>query len=383
VRASVGQVGRDLDPYNIYNYFQAGNAYEQSATLFTPNSQPNPNLKPNLQTSYEGGLEMRFLNNRLGFDVAYYKNINTDQILAIQVPQSSGVSSSFINAGRIESWGFEALVEASPFKSKNFNWDITLNFSRNRNKVVSLEEGLDNYVLGNATTFRKSIQLQARVGEPWGQIVGTGFVTDPKTGLPLLTETGSWQTEDNKVLKNSLPDFTGVVQNYFSFKNITLGVNIDFQKGGAFYSVTRMFNAYSGLGYETVGLNDKGNPMRDPVENGGGLRPIGVLPDSTQNNAVYVDPQVYYGNLFDVHERWVYDASFVKLREISLGYTFNPATFRRIGIKGLSLAVIARNVALLYSNVQGIDPSELEVYWNEGGQLPATRSLGINAKITF
>lgn len=383
VRASVGQVGRDLDPYNIYNYFQAGNAYEQSATLLTPNIQPNPNLKPNLQTSYEGGLEMRFLNNRLGFDVAYYKNINTDQILAIQVPQSSGVSSSFINAGKIESWGFEALIEASPFKSKNFDWDITLNFSRNRNKVVSLAEGLDNYVLGNATTFRKSIQLQARVGEAWGQIVGTGYVTDPKTGLPLLTATGNWQTQDNKVLKNSLPDFTGGVQNFFRFKNVTLGVNIDFQKGGAFYSVTRMFNAYSGLGYETVGMNDKGNPMRDPVENGGGLRPVGVLPDSTQNSGVYVDPQVYYGRLFDLHERWVYDASFVKLREVSLGYTFNPNTFRRIGIKGLSVSVIARNIALLYSNVEGIDPSELEVYWNEGGQLPATRSLGLNAKITF
>lgn len=383
VRASVGQVGRDLDPYNIYNYFQAGNAYESNATLFTPNSQPNPKLKPNLQTSYEAGLEMKFLNNRLGFDVAYYKNINTDQILAIQVPQSSGVQSSFINAGKIESWGWEALIEASPFKSNNFDWDITVNFARNRNKVVSLAEGLDNYVLGNATTFRKSIQLQARVGEPWGQIVGTGYVIDPKTGLPLLTATGNWQTQDNKVLKNALPDFTGGVQNYFRFKNFTLGVNIDFQKGGAFYSVTRMFNAYSGLGYETVGLNDKGNPMRDPVADGGGLRPVGVLPDSTQNTSLYVDPQVYFGRQFDLHERWIYDASFVKLREVSLGYSFNPNAFRRIGIKGLSVSVIARNIALLYSNVEGIDPSELEVYWNEGGQLPATRSLGLNAKITF
>ena len=198
-----------------------------------------------------------------------------------------------------------------------------------------------------------------------------------------MTETGSWQTEDNKVLRNSLPDFTGGVQNYFRFKNLTLGVNIDFQKGGAFYSVTRMFNAYSGLGFETVGLNDKGNPIRNPVEDGGGLRPVGVLPDSTQNTGLYIDPQVYYGSLFDLHERWVYDATFIKIREISLGYTFNPKALTRIGIKGLSLALIARNVALLSSKVEGIDPSELEVYWNEGGQLPATRSLGINAKITF
>lgn len=383
IRASVGQVGRDLDPYNIYNYFQAGNAYGTSATLFTPNTQPNPDLKPNLQTSYEGGLEMRFLDNRIGFDVTYYKNINTDQILAIQVPQSSGVASSFINAGKIESQGIEALIEATPVRSDDFEWDITLNFARNRNKVVELEEGLDNYVLGNATTFRKSIQLQARVGEPWGQIVGATYMRDPKTGLPILTATGGWRTVDNQVIKNSLPDFTGGFQNYFRYKGFNLRFNIDFQKGGAFYSVTRMFNAYSGLGAETVGLNDKGNPMRDPVADGGGLRPDGILPDSTMNTSVYVDPQVYFGRLFDLHERWVYDGSFVKLREVSLGYTFNPKAFTRVGIKGLSLAVIARNVALLYSNVDGIDPSELEVYWHEGGQLPATRSLGLNARITF
>jgi TonB-linked SusC/RagA family outer membrane protein len=383
IRASVGQVGRDLDPYNINNYFQAGNAFGTSATLFTPNVQPNPNLKPNLQTSYEGGLEMRFLNNRLGFDIAYYKNINTDQILAIQVPQSSGVTSSFINAGRIESQGFEALIEATPVKTKNFNWDITLNFARNRSKVIELEEGLDNYVIGNATTFRKSIQLQARVGEEWGQIVGTTYRRDPKTGMPLLAANGNWLVDDNKVIRNALPDFTGGVQNFFRFGNVTLGVNIDFQKGGAFYSVTRMFNAYSGLGEETIGMNDKGNPMRDPVADGGGLRPDGILPDSSMNTDLYVDPQVYFGRLFDLHDRWVYDASFVKLREISLGYTFPEKTFGRSGIKGLSLSVIARNVALLYSNVDGIDPSELEVYWHEGGQLPATRSIGLNARITF
>ncbi len=383
LRAAFGQVGRDLDPYNVRDYFEAGNIYGSNAPLFTPNTQPNPNLKPSLQNSYEAGLEMRFLDNRIGFDVAYYKNINTDQILAIQVPNSSGITSSFINAGKIESQGIELLIEASPVKREDFTWDITLNFARNRNKVVELEEGLDNYVLGNATTFRKSIQLQARVGEPWGQIVGTRYMRDAKTGLPLLTATGNWRVEDNQVLKNALPDFTGGMQNFLTFKGFTLGFNIDFQKGGAFYSVTRMFNAYSGLGAETVGLNDKGNPMRDAVADGGGLRPIGIMPDSTENTGLYVDPQVYFGRQFDLHERWIYDASFVKLREVSLGYTFNPRTFSRVGIKGLSLSVIARNVALLYSNVDGIDPSELEVYWHEGGQLPATRSLGLNARIIF
>jgi hypothetical protein len=144
-----------------------------------------------------------------------------------------------------------------------------------------------------------------------------------------------------------------------------------------------MFTAYSGLSAETVGNNDKGNPMRDAVADGGGLRPIGIMPDGKENTSLYVDPQVYYGRLFDLHEKWIYDASFIKLREISLGYSFNPKVFGRTGIKGLSLSLIARNVALLSSNVDGIDPSELEVYWNEGGQLPATRSLGINARFTF
>lgn len=383
LRVSIGQIARDLEPYNIYDYFEADNPYGTGAALNTPNNQPNANLKPNLQTSYEGGLEMRFFNSRLGFDAAYYKNVNTDQIIAIQVPQSSGVASSFINAGKIETSGWEFVIDGSPFKSKDFDWNIVLNFARSRSKVAELAAGLDNYVLGNATTFRKSIQLQARVNEGWGQIVGTRYLRDSATGMPLLTAGGNWRVEDNKPIMNALPDFTGGVQNYFRFKNFSLGVNIDFQKGGAFYSVTRMFTAYSGLSAETVGNNDQGNPMRDPVADGGGLRPIGILPDGKENTSVYLDPQAFYGNAFDLHEKWVYDASFVKLREISLGYTFNPAVFGKTGIKGLNVSLIARNVALLHSNVEGIDPSELEVYWNEGGQLPSTRSFGINARFTF
>lgn len=383
LRLSVGQIARDLEPYNIYDYYVAGAPHGTDAALSTPNAQPNPNLKPNLQTSYEAGLEMRFFNNRLGFDAAYYKNINTDQIIAIQVPQSSGVSSSFINAGRIETSGWEFVIDGSPLKSKDFDWNITVNFARSRSKVIELSAGLDNYVLGNATTFRKSIQLQARVNEEWGQVVGTRYARDSATGMPLLDEDGVWIVEDNQPIMNALPDFTGGIQNYFRWKNLSVGVNIDFQKGGAFYSVTRMFTAYSGLSAETVGNNDQGNPMRDPVADGGGLRPEGIMPDGKPNTALYVDPQAYFGNLFDLHERWVYDGSFVKLREINVGYTFNPSVFGKSFVKGLSLSLIARNVALLHSNVEGIDPSELEVYWNEGGQLPATRSFGINARFTF
>jgi hypothetical protein len=122
--------------------------------------------------------------------------------------------------------------------------------------------------------------------------------------------------------------------------------------------------------------------MRDAVSAGGGLLPVGILPDGKMNET-YIDPQVYFGRLFDLHERWIYDASFIKLREVSLGYTFNPKIFGNSFVKGLSLSAIARNVALLHSNVDGIDPSELEVYWHEGGQLPATRSYGINARFTF
>jgi TonB-linked SusC/RagA family outer membrane protein len=383
VRASIGQVGRDLDPYNIYPYYEAGQPYGTDASLTTPNNQPNSNLKPNLQTSYEAGLEMRFFNNRVGFDFAVYKNVNEDQIINIQVPQSSGVASAVINAGRIESSGWEFFIDGSPFKTQNFEWNITLNFAANRSKVKELASGLDNYVIGNATTFRKSIQLQARVNEGWGQIVGTGYVRNNDTGRIMLTDEGNWETQDNKVIANALPDFTGGIQNFLRWKNFNLGVNVDFQKGGAFYSVTRMFNAYSGLGIETIGNNDKGVPMRNPVADGGGLRPEGMLPDGKTNTSLYLDPQVYFGNAFDLHERWIYDASFIKVREISLGYTFNPSLFGNTGIKGLSLSLIARNVGLLYSNVDGIDPSELEVYWHEGGQLPTARSFGINAKLTF
>jgi hypothetical protein len=159
---------------------------------------------------------------------------------------------------------------------------------------------------------------------------------------------------------------------------------IDFQVGGKFFSTSKMFNAYSGLGIETVGNNDKGNPIRNEVADGGGIKVNGVIADGTQKE-VYVAPATYFGRFFGFHERWIYDASYVKLRELSIGYTF-PKTFFGGKFSKLRLAAIARNPLLIYTAVQGIDPSEIlpgsnNIIFEERGGLPGTRSFGLKLDI--
>jgi hypothetical protein len=181
-----------------------------------------------------------------------------------------------------------------------------------------------------------------------------------------------------------LPDFTGGLASSLKYKNFFFNFSMDFQKGGRFISVTKMLNAGSGLSVETAGLNDKGKPKRDPVSAGGGVRLDGINENTGKPNEVYVDPQdLYESRLASLWENWIYDASYVKLRELSLGYQLPKSIFRKLPVQGLSVSVIGQNLWLIHSKVKGLDPSELEQSWMETGQLPGTRSIGFNVKISF
>ena len=398
LRGSFAQVGSDTNPYQINFTYGAGTPYGSTPTFSLPNRLINEDLEPALSSSWEVGADLRFFNNRVGLDVTYYQNNAEQQILTLTVPGSSGFSSALINAGNIQSSGLEIALTATPVSSKDFNWDFAFNIATNTSEVIELADGLDNFRLDGWGWG--GLSINATVGGEWGTFRGRGYQTfqatdtegnpidHPENGQRILDEAGNFQFENNKELGGFLPDWTGGFRNTFNYKGFELSAFVEFQLGGQFHSVTRMFNAYSGLGSETVGTNDNGKPVRDPVAEGGGIKVEGVLADGTPYST-YIDPQSRFSNnLFAMNEHWIYDQTFVKLREVRVGYNVPRALYQNSPFQNISLSVIGRNLWLIHTEVDGIDPSEISpgsnpFVFQENGVLPGVRSLGLNLKLGF
>lgn len=383
LRGSWAQVGSDLDPFRINQTYTIGGP-NGVPTFFESNTLVDPNLKPALSTSYEAGVDLKFFNDRYGIDFTYYNQDSKDEILEISVPRTSGYSSVLVNAGLFRSKGWELALSANPIRNENFNWDISVNLARNTSKIVELYEGLKTYKLedGIGASRWGGLTVNAEVGELWGTFNGNGYKLH-ENGQPIIKEDGSFVRE-RKNLGSILPDYTGGVRTAFNIGAVDVSAMVDFQIGGQFFSVSKMFNAYSGLGIETVGNNDKGNPIRDAVDAGGGIKVDGVLEDGTAHST-YVAPSTYFGRFFGFHERWIYDASYVKWRELSVGYTL-PRSIANGKFKKIRVAAIVRNPLLIYSTVGGIDPTEIlpgsnNIAFEERGGLPGTRSFGLKLDI--
>lgn len=388
VRASWAQVGSDLDPYRINNTYNSGTPYGSTPSFNENNILVDPNLKPALSTSYEVGLDLRFLNERLSVDLTYYNQDSRDEILSLAIPGSTGYSRTLINAGLFNSQGYEITLGATPFDGTNFRWNFAINFAHNTSKVVDLYEDLENYKLADAIGGVRwgGLSVNAKKGAEWGTLIGGGYTYDA-TGNLQVSESGRFTRTAGKELGSILPDFTGGFRTGLSIYGFDVNAVIDFQLGGKFFSVSKMFNAYSGLGVETIGNNDKGNPLRDEVDAGGGVKVEGVTTDGTPVST-YVDAVTYFGRLFGFHERWIYDATYVKWRELSVGYTFPKSIIGNTPFRNLRLAAIARNPLLIHSEVEGIDPSEIlpganNLVFEERGGLPGTRSYGLKLNISL
>lgn len=381
LRLSYAQVGSDIGPYDIASIYNVGVPYGSMPNLSVPVTYPNPNLRPALSSAYEAGVDLRFFDGKVNLDVTYYRNDNKDQIMTLTVPGSSGYTGAIVNAGLIRSWGTEVMLGATLIEKKDFSWDASFNIARNRNKVIELAEGLENRQLQSAYW---GMTLNARVNEPWGTLIGTGFTYDD-SGRKVIREDGSYVTQQNQLLGSVLPDFTGGFSNTLRYKNWDLTAFLEFQIGGKFYSVSKMFSAYSGLSAETAGDNDRGVPMRDPVENGGGIRVDGVFENGTPAS-VYVDPYDHFSGMFALHENWIYDATFFKLRELRLGYTLPKNLVNKTPFHSANIGIIARNLWLIHTKIDGFDPSEFGSGANgfayfESGQLPGVRSIGFNVRL--
>ncbi|MCG6988883.1 MAG: SusC/RagA family TonB-linked outer membrane protein [Gemmatimonadetes bacterium] len=391
VRASWTRVGSDTDPYQLTSSLDTDVDFGSAPLFSVSNVLPAIHLKPERTTAWEVGTDLGFLDERLGFVLTYYSNTTRDQILPVQISATSGYGSRILNAGEVRNRGWELLLNATPIRhEQGFRWDMTVNWSRNDSKVVDLHGDLQTLVLGAYW----SVNIEARKNEPYGVMIGNGYLrcgdaqiaggacTEDQRGMLMLDASGVPRTDPTRrILGNYNPDWIGGIRNRFSYGPFELSVLVDGQKGGNILSMTRMSGQSSGVLAST--LRGRENDWNDP-----GIVERGVLPDGSVNgdgaNDVSVTAEDYFRGLSDNRESAILDASYVKLREVRLGYTLPPALMRRLGFSGGDISLIGRNLAL-WSRAENIDPETAfdasNVQGIECGQMPTARSIGFALSI--
>jgi len=393
LRGSFAEIGSDLDAYkNSITYSLGSTQWNGNALSSTPRKLVDPNIKPSLSSSYEGGVDLRFLKNRIGLSFTYYNQKTKNQIVEAPVTSGSGFTTKLLNAGEIDKHGIELSLEGSPIVTRNFRWDIAINVAQNKSEIVSLYPGITSlYSAGGAYASRTGDAGYAPgvwnyVGQKWGQLRGGGIMKF--NGQAVLDAGGFFTPVQNTNFGSVLPDFTGGITNSFKYKDFFISASIDFTQGGKYYSLSDFWGKLSGLYDVTAGLNDKHIPIRNAVADGGGVHVTGV--DGTATHGVvdkYVEAGDYYSQFYNhnINEKSIYNLSYVKVREISFGYKLPLASLGKFGtsFKSITISAIIRNPVLLYSDNKNIDPSELSIGYGESGQLPPTRSLGVTLKVGF
>ena len=396
-----------------FNYAQVGNlaGFDQLIDTYVvntpmngannqlPRTKKNPDLKNESTYSLEAGLEAYFFKSRLGFDIAAYKTNSIDQIMPVPVSQTSGYEFLMVNSGEIENKGIELMLKATPVMKGALRWDIAVNWATNRSKVLSLYPGITNLLLG---TFQGGVTLNATIGEPYGAIKGYDYTFDDSGNKIISASSGRpiKSTTATEIIGNVNPDWNGGISNTLTYKNIALSFLVDIQQGGDIYSLDMYYGLSSGLYPETVIKNDLGNPVRDPLTNdatSGGyiIEGVNVVRDANGNiisstpNTKRVNATTYmgFGYTVEPHKAFIYDASYVKLREVTLSYSIPSPLLKNTLIKGASVGFTGSNLWILHKNLPYADPESGLTAGNiQGysvGSLPATRDFSFNVKINF
>ena len=392
VRANYAEVGNDAPFASTDKYYNKQDEEIETPVggfggipLYSvPNTRHNENLVPERTTSTEAGLEMAFLNSRLGFDVTLYRSSTIDQILPVTVSTATGYGFKYVNAGEVENRGVELTAFVSPVKTDDFSWTLNANWTRNRNEVISLAEG-DNMIL---TNYQGGITSNATVGRPFGMLRGQGFVLHANGGR-LVDADGFYQLSPaSKEIADPNPDWLGGLSNTLTYKGLSLYFLIDVRKGGQLFNLDTFYGFGTGLYPETAGLNDLGNPSRAPLGDGGGIILPGVKEDGSPNDIRIANTEGTLG-YYGPQEAHVYGAGFTKLREASLTWSV-PATWvsRLKAFKGVDLSVVGRNLWIISDDVPYGDPESGlgSGNWGQGylsGAYPATRNVGFNVRFRF
>jgi TonB-linked SusC/RagA family outer membrane protein len=386
IRASWAQVGSDLDPYLLgFNYATGANQWNGNFTMATPDQLVNPNIQPSLSSAYEFGIDLKFFKSRVGLSATYFNESKINEILSVPVSSTSGFTSQLINAGQVDRNGIELQLDLKPIAKKNLSWDLSLNFSAIENKVVELTEGITaQQVSTSSFSTRTGVVQMNVVGEKWGQLRGGAIKRDDQ-GRPIVGTDGLFTAVPNTYLGSVLPNFFGGMFSSLNYKNLVFNFSLDFSQGGKYFSLSDSWGVFSGIFDRTAATNDKGMNVRDDPADGGGVRVDGVNA-AGEAVTVYVPSQSYYQQFYNrrISEPFIYDLTFVKLRELSLGYNI---PVKKMGlnkfIQRATVSVTARNPWLIYAKNRDFDPSELKETYGENGQFPGTRSIGFNVKLGF
>ncbi|HVZ55973.1 MAG TPA: SusC/RagA family TonB-linked outer membrane protein [Chitinophagaceae bacterium] len=386
LRVSAAKVGRDADPYSINNTYLTNTPFN-GFPLTTGNSVlANSNLKPSSTTTTEAGLEARFLRNRIGLDLTVYNSDTRNEVVQLPIPVSSGYTNAFVNGASINNKGVEVMLTLTPVQARReggFNWDMNFNFSHNVAKVKALPGGINTYIYAQVTQYDRyfrAIQYDAKVGEKLGNMYGNAFVRDPQGNIVYKNGVPQFTSSQNSLLGNYNPDFVLGWTNQLTFKNFNLGMVWDWHQGGKFYSYTELGVLAGGMSVETL-------PGRET-----GIVGKGVMDDGTGKyvpNTVKVDAATYYNGYYNAsnNEAFMYSATYLKLRELRLGYTFR-SLFGRDSRASMNLSFIARNV-LEFTQNKDVDPETLALRGQqilpgtEFLSIPSTRSLGLSLGINF
>ncbi len=330
---------------------------------------------------------MKLFKNRLSIDFAYYKNNSIDQIYGVPTTTATGYSYKILNAGEIENKGLEISLSGTPIKTEDFTWKTNVNWSKNKSKVLSLANGITNLQLGS---FQGGVTINATLDQPYGVIQGTDYtylngkrVVDASSGQYIKTRTS------DQIIGNTNPDWLMGISNSLKYKNISLSFLIDIQQGGSIFSLDQHYGQATGLYAETAFINDLGNPVRNTLANGGGFINPGVNPDGTTNTTrIRADRFGAFGYRRGLpNSAFVYDASYVKLREVAITYNLPQKLTDKSFLTGGSISFTGSNLWIIHKNLPHADPesglSSGNLQGYSVGSLPTTRDFGFNVKLQF
>ncbi len=394
LRLNYAEVGNDAPWASILDTYNPIAPFNGTAMVTVGERKSNAELKPERTKSIEAGLEMSLFQSRLGFDLALYKSNTINQILPVTVSYATGYRSKYVNAGEIQNKGIELKFMITPLKVSGFQWDITLNWAKNLNEVVSLKEGITNLQIGS---LQGGITINARVGEPYGTIQGTDYTF--LNGKHIIKSNGYYNLSATSdiVIGNINPNWTGGIHNKFSYKDVSLSFLVDIQNGGDIFSLDMWYGLGTGLYPETDFINDLGNPVRDPVTGNaatggdptsGGVVLDGVLADGTVNKRrVAGNNYQLFGWARNPNSAYVYDASYVKLREVVFTYNLPKTLMAKTFINGASVSFVGSNLWIIHKNLPYADPEAGQSAGNiqgwQSGVMPTTRNFGFSLNLQF
>lgn len=376
IRASWAKVGNDTNPYRLDYVYSSFSSMVNGGSVLEmklPDTYPLRDLKPEETNSYEVGFDFRMFKNRFGVDFTYYNSSTINQILSINVPVTSGYTSKMINAGKMRSYGYELMFSGTPVRTKDWEWSVNLNWGLNRTECIELNESVKRYTLGST----RIASVVVEEGGKFGDIVANNAFKRDANGRILIDDNGFPIKETDKIIGNMLPKWTGSIGTSLQWKDVSFNALVDIRYGGNFISMTDNYACYAGNSKRTLEGRD-------------GMVVPGIVESTGQENTKQITAEEYYSNIggsTGVAEAFMYDGTYVKMRELSLGWNLPKLWLKKTPLKSVKISAVARDLFYFYKdapvNAESAFSREDYAQAFEYGSLPPTRSFGLSLNVKF